>query len=396
MSDLVAAVSAKLSGAPEELVVRSAQARARAQGVTVDEVLAAWAGEGALEAAPPAPPAPAPVAEEVPAPAAEPEPEPAAVAPEPASAPTSEPAVVPAAVAVAAAQVEEPEPDVVEPGDVMARIKVSARIGALLGGVFGLFGVAISAPLVLGRLATVGDPAGPAIEVTTLAAVLTAGVASAVFGAVIALLARAAGAFVSASFALRGRALSTGIAGAITGFVLGVVGMAILEAINEEGLDGTVILSARSMIIAVVLGGIVFGAVTAGAAQAIGQPQALADEEEASEAVRRRISNAVFIPVLVALVIVLFVIPLGTVLVQFASFAPVIAILVSALILTFSSLMASRPNLRVTRGEVLTAIAGVGLVVLLLALIASQLGGDDHGDEEESHGEPEALVILSS
>jgi hypothetical protein len=390
MSDLVAAVAAKLAGAPEELVVRSAQARARAQGVTVDEVLAAWAGEGALEAAPAAAEAPAPAPEEAPAPAAEPVPEPAAVAPEPVAAPTPEPAAVPSAVAVAAAPVEEPE--IVEPGDLMDRIKVSARMGAVLGGVFGLLAVAISAPVVLNRLATVGDPAGPAVEVTRLAGVLTAGVASAVFGAVIALLVRAGGAFRSAGFALRGRALATGIGGAMVGFVLGVIGMGILGALNEEGLDGTVLLSARSTIVAIVLGGIVFGAITAAAAQAIGQPRALADQEEASETVRRRISNAVFIPVLVALVIVLFVVPLGVVLVEYASFAPLIAILVSALILTFSSLMASRPNLRVTRGEVLTAIAGVGVVVLLLALIAAQLGGGGHG-EEDDHGEAEALVV---
>ncbi|MEX2250896.1 MAG: hypothetical protein WD895_02355, partial [Acidimicrobiia bacterium] len=43
MSDLLAAAAAAL-GTPESLVRRSAEARASASGMTVDEVLAAWAG----------------------------------------------------------------------------------------------------------------------------------------------------------------------------------------------------------------------------------------------------------------------------------------------------------------------------------------------------------------
>ena len=55
MSDLVAAAAAAL-GVPEALVRRSAAARATATGMTVDEVLTAWAGGGTLAggAAPPA------------------------------------------------------------------------------------------------------------------------------------------------------------------------------------------------------------------------------------------------------------------------------------------------------------------------------------------------------
>ena len=43
MSDLVAAAAAKL-GSPEHLVERSAAARAEADGLSVEEVLTAWAG----------------------------------------------------------------------------------------------------------------------------------------------------------------------------------------------------------------------------------------------------------------------------------------------------------------------------------------------------------------
>lgn len=90
MSDLLAAAAAAL-GSPEVVVQRSAEARAKASGMTVDEVLSAWAG-GAMIAARPAPAAEARAAEA-----------PAVVAP---AVPTPEPAesvAVPPSSAVAAA-----------------------------------------------------------------------------------------------------------------------------------------------------------------------------------------------------------------------------------------------------------------------------------------------------
>ncbi len=82
MSELSAAAAAAL-GIPEAIVQRSAAARAEETGMTVDEVLAAWAGGGDI----PPPAAPAPVepdaAEEPTAPADEPAPAPASSAPTP-------------------------------------------------------------------------------------------------------------------------------------------------------------------------------------------------------------------------------------------------------------------------------------------------------------------------
>ncbi|MCY3653382.1 MAG: cbb3-type cytochrome c oxidase subunit II [bacterium] len=99
MSDLLAAAAAAM-GSPEHLVERSAQARATAEGLAYEEVLAAWAGGTAapVTAAPPAP-------TQEPAPAAAP----AATSPteEPASPPVTAPppmemAEVPAVSTVAA------------------------------------------------------------------------------------------------------------------------------------------------------------------------------------------------------------------------------------------------------------------------------------------------------
>jgi hypothetical protein len=101
MSELSAAAAAAL-GIPEAIVQRSAAARAEETGMSVDEVLAAWAGGGDI----PAPSAPAPAPEgaeaetaETAEPDAEAEPaaeEPTPAAPTPAPAPQATPQAGPA------------------------------------------------------------------------------------------------------------------------------------------------------------------------------------------------------------------------------------------------------------------------------------------------------------
>lgn len=96
MSDLSAAAEAL--GVPEAIVQRSAAARAAETGMTVDEVLAAWAGGGSVAGAPATEQAtPEPEPETAPEAAAETE---AEGAPAPEAAAPAEPAAVPAAAAV--------------------------------------------------------------------------------------------------------------------------------------------------------------------------------------------------------------------------------------------------------------------------------------------------------
>lgn len=104
MSELLAAAAARL-GSPEHLVERSAIARAEADGLTPEEVLAAWAGGTAPPSGSPAPAAPDP-AGEVPAPVAAAAPPAAPAAPEPAGAP---PAPAPEMLATAVGSPPAPE-----------------------------------------------------------------------------------------------------------------------------------------------------------------------------------------------------------------------------------------------------------------------------------------------
>ncbi len=107
MSDLAAAAAAL--GIPESLVQRSAEARAKASGSSVDEILAAWAGGGPAPAAPSAP------AAAVPEPAAPPAPTPEAAPPAPATEVPEVEAPAPAAAAVVSA----PEPTEVSPKEAL-------------------------------------------------------------------------------------------------------------------------------------------------------------------------------------------------------------------------------------------------------------------------------------
>lgn len=93
MSDYLAAAAAAVGG-PEELVMRSARARAEASGVSVDEILQAWAGGGAAPSSA-APPAESPAADE-PAPAETAAPAPPTAEGQPVEEPSAEPEPAPA------------------------------------------------------------------------------------------------------------------------------------------------------------------------------------------------------------------------------------------------------------------------------------------------------------
>ena len=128
MSDVSAAAAAM--NIPEDLVQRSAAARAAASGSSVDEVLAAWAGG-----------APAPASTPAPAAEPEPEPEPAEETPEPEpAAPEPEPVGAPAAAAVSSQPVA---PAAVPPATPPVLTGRTEHPFALMAGAVALLAVAL-------------------------------------------------------------------------------------------------------------------------------------------------------------------------------------------------------------------------------------------------------------
>ena len=366
-----------LGGAPEHLVERSAAARAQAQGVAVEEVLSAWSGGGGIATAPAtvtettaATPAPA-VAAPPPAP------EPVATFPDPVPVMGE---LAPAAVLVVEEEEEEAEP--VEPAALRERIRLGAGMGAALGAVLGFLTLVAEAPLVLGRISQTTLLGGPAVEVTWTSVAAT-GAIWAVIGALITLAARGAGRFRSPAYDTDTTTLGSTLSGGFVGLILGCGLGGVVFATAESSLSGTKLVAiGPMMIIGVVTASALLGALVGGIAHAMAQPAALAGHAaEDADTVRRRLGDALLFPVTATVLILVIVVSFGSLLLRFSGFAPLIAILVSIGTLAFASMMASRPNLRVTRNEVLVAMAGVGVVLLMIAVIAASMASD-HGEEE--------------
>ncbi len=389
MSELLAAAAQAL-GAPEALVERSAAARAAATGSTVEEVLAAWAG-GEAVAAPPA--APAPVAEPAaaPAPVAEP------AAPEPA---------VPEPVPVAAATLVEPEPappaeepvEVVEPAPLGERLRVAGRLGALGGAMLGIVGALLASPLLLQRAAVVGEPGATTavVEVGPVPTVVVVAAVSALFGALIGLASAKVPAWFRADLALRVRPRSAVLAGVTSGVVLGVVGAALILTLagDATATEGVVAVGVRTAAVLLVAGGALLGALTAWTIQIAGMPATLSGEEALeTEVVRRRLASSVLLPLAATLTVIVVVVAVGTLLLEYAAVAPLVAIVIAGSILLFAGLAGSRPGIKVSAGEVLVAAAGVGVIVLLIVLIAAVRGGGEHAEEPGDHAYPVARLL---
>ncbi len=373
MSDLAAAAAA--TGVPEELLLRAAHARAEAQGVSADDLLAAWGGG-----------APAPVAATAAA-----APEPAAPSPQPAEPPVEELAADADADAVAVAVAEpiavaappELEPEVlVEPESLGARIGAGVRIGAVLGTIFGIILAVLAAPLVFDSLNAIQDEAGTRFvaELRPLAVVIGVAVLSAVFGGFVARAAVLVPAWMRPGLAVSTRPAVSVMVGTVTGLLLGLLAAGILVGgLGEESvLEGHVAIDIIGSVVLAFIGGSVLGAATGGVTQLLARPVGSLDE--ADDAVRERLNTAFLTPLLVVGGIAVIVVSLGyLVFVQLPAAAPYIAILAAGGILGFAALTASGTSkIKVGATEFFVAALGVGIVVLFIALVfQAQSGG--HG-----------------
>lgn len=380
-------------GIPPELVQRSAAARAEADGTSIDDILAAWAGGEA-----------APVAEKP----AEPEPE--AAAPEPEAEPAVEEAPAPAAVAVieepevAAAPVPaaEPEPEaVLEPVPLAARIKTAVRVGAWTGAGLGVIGFLVAGAFWAGNTTALPDT-GPVVQASPNSLILGVGLVSIVFGAVVAGMSRAATAWTNPAMELSGSRAVTAWVGAAIGLVLGVVAGAVLNGFGTpvEGSDPEMIqLPVLATLFVMVIGGAILGALTALVPQFLGVPVAVdeTDEEEVRQ-VKGRLGNALSIPLAGILILGLLVLPFAYALIESNHLAPgvggaVVAIIAASGILGFAALAGSKPEMRISWGDMMWALLGIGTVLIIVIAVLFAVGGEEEHSEEPA-GEETAVVQL--
>ena len=396
MSDLLTAAASALD-VPEPLVERSAAARATANGTSVDDVLSAWAGGAPAEGAAPTP---APAEEEVaPAPApVETSDEPSA---EPVPAAEQEPAPSPQAVIPAAAvAVAEPEIEL-EPVPMRRRVRTAMRVGAWTGAGLGLIGFVVAANWWAASATVTGEgPFSPVIQANANGVIVGAALVSVVFGAVIASLSRAAAAWANPGMQLSNSPSSTAWIGALIGLTLGVIAGAALTSgfgTPVEGLEGVVQLPVLSTVAVMAIGGAVLGGLTAAATQALGVPVAVHEADGAEiEDVRRRLGAAFGIPLTAVLLLLVLVLPFAWALLESnhltSGGAAIVGILTAAGILGFASLAGTKPNIRLSLGEVMVALIGIG--TLLLFILAVLFARSPAEEAEEPPAEPEAAVVL--
>jgi uncharacterized cupredoxin-like copper-binding protein len=384
MSDLLTAVAQALN-APEAIVKRSAEARAKAGGVTVDEVLAAWSGGAVL--ATPASATRAAATPQVEESVAE---EPAAVA-EPAPEPT--PAPPPAEVApspVAVMEVEEPA-EVVPPLPLRQRIRVAGRIGAVTGSILGLVGAVAASPWLLPGASVLGEEGSlrPAVEVNSRMFLLATVLLSALFGLIVSSLARSIPGWLHPGMALAGSGRSGGLLGIGAGVVLGAVGAAVVTSAfggPVEGVPGRVTLPLLTTLVLGLVGGAALGWLTAALVQAVGVPAVLATSPDRDMSqVRFRLGSAISVPLAGVVTLALLVLPFAYVLIRSnhlaAGGASVLAILTAASILAVAGLSASRPGMKITAGEFLMALTGIGVVVtIIIAVLLARGHGETAGE----------------
>jgi hypothetical protein len=371
MSEFLAAAASTMN-VPEALVRRSAEARAKATGASVDDVLQAWAGGAA---APAAPAAPAPSPDPTPAPAGEP------VVEESIPVAAEEPVREPAPVAVMVMDEEEDE-EPVEPRSLRERARAGGRVGMGYGLLAGLFVVLFSAQWLLARAGSIQSETGDVSFSFALSAgslLIGSGLLGAVVGAVGAGFVRSVTGWRDPGMRLVSSHVTSIVVGAVAGLFTGVVvGAVVAGAGSVDELDEAVTVVPMLPALFWTLAGWVAGGWLVGAlVHAFGVPDGLAHTEaQEGTVVQERLASAFSLPLAAAVGILFVVLPAAWVFIQFPAWAPLIAIFIAGGILAFAGMSAARPGMRISAGEFLVAAAGVGtVVVIVVAVLTTQDAG---------------------
>jgi len=393
MSELLAQAAAALN-APEAIVKRSAEARARAGGLTTEEVLAAWAGGGSVASAAPAPVASAPAVEAAPSETPQP--------PSPQPAPVAGVEATPvSAVAIAEPLVVE-EVEHHEPVALGQRVRTAGRIGAWTGSLLGLMGALMASTWLLtaASLDGVEGSYSPSVLVTGSRFLLGAVLLSVFFGLIVATLSRTLTGWLRPGAALAGHHGVTRLIGAGTGLVLGLAAGSVLTSafgVPVEGTEGAIALPVLSTLIVVLLGGAALGWTTAALVQVVGIPARLFESESKEvSAVRARLGSAIAIPLAGIIALFLLVVPFAYVLIESnhmaSGGASVLAIIVSASILGIAGVSSSRPGMKIRTSEFVVALGGIGVVILII--VAVFLARSESGHEEEVPAAESASALI--
>jgi hypothetical protein len=372
MSEFLSAAASTMN-VPETLVQRSAEARAKATGASVEDVLSAWAGGAAAPAAP----APAAPTESAPAPATDTAPDPeSTVEPEAASAPAAAAAPAPSVVAV----IELPPDEPVEPVPWRERARVGGRVGMGFGVLAAVFVMLFSAQWLLARSGSTQTEAGDTSFIFSVVPgtfILGSGLIGAAIGAAGAGFVRALTGWRAKGMRLVSSHASTILVGVVAGLVTGIVVAAVIAGSGSADIaDETVTLVPMlPAILWTLLGWVGGGWLIGTLVHAMGVPDGLVSSEMTEGTlVRQRLGSAFSLPVVSVLAILVVVLPAAWVFIQFPGWAPLIAIFIAGGIISFAGLSAGRPGMRISAGEFLVAAGGIAVVIIILVAVLTTQG----------------------
>mgnify|MGYP005718406753 FL=1 len=104
----------------------------------------------------------------------------------------------------------------------------------------------------------------------------------------------------------------------------------------------------------------------------LGVPKGLeSDENIEANKIRNRIVGSIVIPLGSIVVGGVIAVAIAQVFLNFHEYAPLFAVIISAAILLFASVMSSAPKIKITRNEVLIASAGVITLIIIIASVAA-------------------------
>jgi len=350
------------TGVPQELVSRSAQARAEASGVDVNNILSSWSSGEAVDVTTAVKSA-EPVVETV---------EEAVV----------EEAVVEEAVIVESAvlTIEEVEPPVVEPPVVLfTKITKALQYGSLFGVIAGFIQAFLMSSNLYEGLVLESETLKLIASYEERDFILNLALTTTFFAVINTINIKKILETNFAGFGIHTSDRESVFLGLGLGLIFGSSSAFLITSSIGQTIEGilpedptTYLIPVFGSFWRVVLFGVVSQSLITLITMVLGVPKGLnLYEQEQADIVRKRITGSIVVPVGAILSGGAVAIFISQVFINFHDYAPLFALIISATILLFASIMSSAPKIKITRNEVLIAGAGILTLIIIIASVAA-------------------------
>jgi len=374
------------SGIPQMLVSRSAQARAEASGVSVNDVLNSWTGGEAIQAAPANETVSKSqvVIEDTPTPVEEQVDEPVEViedTPTPVEEQVDEPV-----------EVEEPEnlveqiqtavlikEDLPPPVSISQKLLRSLKFGLGFGVIAGFVQGLLSSSYLYDGLILEAETQKLIAEYDAVSFVIIISLSTSFLGILNSLNVKK---FLDSNFdgfgiltsdresVFTGGGLGLVLGSSTAFFIINSVGQTIEPVLPDDPVINLITVGSAFWRV-VILSTFVQAAIST-LTMLLGVPKGLEDfEDSEAQKIRQRIVGSIVIPLGSIVVGGLIAVAIAQVFLNFHEYAPLFALIISAAILLFASVMSAAPKIKITRSEVLIASAGVLTLIVIIASVAA-------------------------